>query len=664
MKKIMGILLSAVLTVSLAVNEQAALAQAPNGGDGGGNADASGVFPSLVHQGDITDFLKMLSVASQKNIVPSRNVRGAVSVNLFDVTFREALDAVVKANGYGYEEKGSFIFVYTDKELAQLQSSAKRMESKAFHLNYIPASDVHNLIAPFLSESAEVTTSPDAGTGDFESGEKWSAGNYVIVFDYPENIEKIGELIVQIDTRPPQVLIEATILVANVSDENQLGIDFNILGGLDLLSAEIGDFTVTEESLPIDGTATIVQSGTQGLKVGIFKNNMEILIEALETVTDVVTLGNPKILTLNRQMGKVLVGNSDGYITTEVSQTTATQTVQFLDTGTELTFRPFVMDDGYIRMELFTKDSDGGVEVKDGFTLPSESTAEVNSNVLVQDGHTIVIGGLFRERTSFTRSQVPFMGNLPLIGPVFRETTDDSSKEEVIFMITPHIVNETIEDAMAQDAMESIDTLRLGVREGLLFYGRDSLATAYYQMARQNQADGKLNSALWNAQLATSCNPLFLDAVALREDLMARRLYKEQYGSMQFYMRNLLEKQAGLSQSTWVPLQNSEVQVIESPESAAAGHAVATETEVAWDNPIVSNASSSSSDESGDVKSASSPTEYDELVDWASDDQGAAESDASTQESTDSVVTTDGEEKPQESTDDSDDNSDTDSENK
>ena len=630
MRKILGQLIVMAIVIGIAWGVPVASAQSADKATGAGsNADASCVFPSLAHQGDITDFLKMLSVASQKNIVPSRNVRGPVLVNLFDVTFQEALDAVVQANGYGYEEKGPFIFVYTAKELAQLQNSAKRMESKAFHLNYIPASDVQKLIGPFLSEIAEVTTSPDAGTGDFESGEKWSAGNYVIVFDYPENIEKIAALIAQIDTRPPQVLIEATILVAAVSDENKLGVDFNILGGLDFLSAEIGDFAIAEDSLPIRGTASVVQSGTRGLKVGIFKNNMEIMIEALETVTDVVTLGNPKVLTLNRQMGKVLVGNSDGYITTEVSQTTAIQTVQFLDTGTELTFRPFVMDDGYIRMELFTKDSDGGVEVKDGFTLPSESTAEVHSNVLVKDGHTIVIGGLFRERTSFTRSQVPFMGNVPLIGPLFRQTADDSSKEEVIFLITPHIVNEQIEDAMAMEAMESIHTLRLGIREGLLSYGRDRLATTYYQIARQNQADGKLNSALWNAQLASSCNPLFLDAIALREDLMARRLYKEQYGSMQFYMRNLLEQQAGLSQNSWVPLHNSEVEIIESPESTAIRSVIGLETDVAWEVPIVSEVSASSD--------APQP-EYDELVDSAGDadttaDQAAEETDPSGQES-------------------------------
>ena len=138
MRKIPEKFIVMAIVVGIAWSGPVASARSADKANGiGSNADASGVFPSLAHQGDITDFLKMLTVASQKNIVPSRNVRGPISVNLFDVTLQEALDAVVQANGYGYEEKGSFIFVYTAKELAQLQNSAKRMESKAFHLNYM-----------------------------------------------------------------------------------------------------------------------------------------------------------------------------------------------------------------------------------------------------------------------------------------------------------------------------------------------------------------------------------------------------------------------------------------------------------------------------------------------------------------------------------------------
>ncbi len=641
MKKVLATFVAGVLTLCL-LSAGTVRAQDASGGNSGiKQPDAAGVFPSLVHQGDITEFLKLISVAAQKNIVPSRSVHGPVSVNLYDVTFREALDAVLTANGYGYEEKGSFIFVYTEQELAQLRASTKRMESRVFNLNYVTATDVQQMIEPLLSKNAQVTTSPEAGTSQLEGGDRWAVSNYLIVLDFPENLEKIANVLKELDRRPAQVLIEATILVASLSDNNKLGVDFNILGGLDFLNAEVGDFQVDEDSLPIKGTASVVQSGTKGLKVGIFKNNMEILIDALETITDVVTLGNPKVLTLNRQAGKVLVGNKDGYVTTEVSQTTATQTMEFLDTGTQLMFRPFVMDDGYIRMELYTKDSDGGVQVQGGFTLPSENTAEVTTNVLVKDGHTIVIGGLFRERTSITRAQVPLMGNLPLIGPIFRETTDDAGKEEVIFMITPHIVSEELDNEMARQSMENIDTLRLGIREGLMWHGREYLASGYYQWAKENQEKGKTGDAIWYATLSTGCNPLFLDAVKLREDLMARQLYEEEYGSMQYFMRKLLGRQ----------VQDEDHNVIKpATTSWDATTASPTGVDVAWDE-AASPAQSSQDDASAESQEtemsepaageqAEPQATYDDLVNWAQESKTATDA-SDTQEAAEPQTSSD-----------------------
>ena len=256
-----------------------------------------------------------------------------------------------------------------------------------------------------------------------------------------------------------------------------------------------------------------------------------------------VTLGNPKVLTLNRQPAKVIVGKRDGYITTEVSQTTATQTVEFLETGTQLSFRPFVMQDGFIRMELNPKDSDGGVTVSGNFTLPSETTAEVTTNVLVKDGRTIVIGGLFRERTELNRSQVPGAGNLPLLGNLFRSTSDNNVKEEVIFLITPHIIKEKIDYAAAEDVMQNINTLTIGLREGMQWHGRERLAASYYQKACEFKDAGQLDEALKNAKMAANISPAFLDAINLRDELSARKVYAADYTSMKNFLRNIIQTQ-------------------------------------------------------------------------------------------------------------------------
>jgi type II secretory pathway component GspD/PulD (secretin) len=421
------------------------------------------------------------------------------------------------------------------------------------------------------------------------------------VVDYPERLELIGGLIQQIDVRPPQVLVEATILVANVSDNNKLGVDFNILSGLDFSVGNIEGFGelagVDNSDARISGTKAGVGTSSEGLKIGIFSSQIELMVEALESITDVVTLGNPKVLTLNRQQGKVLVGNKDGYITTEVSQTTATQTVEFLDTGTELRFRPFVMNDGYIRMDLFTSDSDGGVEVQGQYTLPSESTAEVTSNVLVKDGHTIVIGGLFRERTSITRSQVPILGDIPIVGPIFGESIDDTGKEEVIFLITPHIVQEKTDYAMAEKTMSDIQQKMLGFREGLMWTSRDRLSSAHYQWACQNQDEGKLGMALWNASLASYMNPGFLDAVKLKDELQGKILCEEEYGPMNNFMRNLIEQQMDIDTPLEEGMLEEELTWQEEPAVTADS---AEPIELASDSVVVPDGSAWTEEETAD----------------------------------------------------------------
>ena len=506
-----------------------------------------GVFPSLTHKGDITEFLKLLSKATQKNIIPSQQVRGQVEVNMFDVTFKEALDAVLLANGYAYVEKGPFIFVYTQKEFVAMQEAARHMEVQVYQLSYIPTQDVAALIQPLISKSGKVTTSPEAGEAKGLSGENWAGDNYIIVQDYPENLEQIATLIETIDNRPPQVLIEATILTASLDDTNQMGIDLFYAGGVNFEFVNSGaDLAVTSDAGTDSGMRTDFAGNvnTGGLSIGITSNNVGILVRALESVTDVVTLGNPKVLTLNRQQGKVIVGNRDGYITTEVSQTTATQTVEFLETGTQLSFRPFVMKDGYIRMELNPSDSDGGVEVTGEFTLPSESTAEITTNVLVKDGHTIVIGGLFRDKTSISRSQIPFAGNIPFLGPLFRSTSDVAEREEVIFLITPHIVKEEVDYPAGERVLQECFVLINAAREGLQWHSRDSLAAAHYNCAKKLQAAGDLDKAIWNAKLATHISPTYLDAYKLRDQLLGQTIYRGEIGSMRTFMRKLIEQES------------------------------------------------------------------------------------------------------------------------
>jgi type IV pilus assembly protein PilQ len=245
----------------------------------------------------------------------------------------------------------------------------------------------------------------------------------------------------------------------------------------------------------------------------------------LEQITDVEILANPKLLALNKQVGKIIVGRRDGYLTTTVTETSAIQDVKFLETGTQLTFRPFIGNDGYVRMEIRPEDSVGGLTPAQ---LPFEQTTEVTTTVLVKDGHTILIGGLFREVSSAARDQVPLLGDLPVVGNLFRSRNDSIDREEVIILLTVHIVKDDDDYAdRSENQLDDAERARVGMRRGMMWHGRERLSQSYYHKAIEHFADGQHEKALWNVRMALHNQPRFLAAIDLKEEIEQAREWEE-----------------------------------------------------------------------------------------------------------------------------------------
>jgi len=521
----------------------------------------SGTFTIDVSEADVVKVIRMLALQSQRNIIASKEVRGTVSANLHNVTIKEALDAILKANGFAYREKGSFIYVYTARELAELEKAERQMATEMFRVNYTPAASAVGMLKPMLSADAQVSFTAAAKSGIEASatatgGQDHAAGEMIVVRDYPENLEKVRKLLKEIDRRPQQILVEAVILRAALSDDNALGIDFTVLGGVDFAgisnvggtSGQALSGAIVENKNAgniVDsgyvGAGTGFTSGTKGtpaggLRIGLVKNNVAVFLQALEEVSNTTVLANPKILALNRQKGEVIVGKKTGYLTKTVTDTAAVETVEFLETGTRLIFRPFIGDDGFIRMEVHPEDSDGGLVNN----LPVKTTTEVTSNVMVRDGHTIVIGGLFREVSDSGRGQVPGLGNAPILGPLFRRQRDRTEREEIIILLTPHIVKD--ERAYA-DASESLlrdaEQLRVGVRRGMMPFGRERLAENAYEkaVAEMSRPNPNRTKALWHLDCATNLHPTFLEAIAMKQKLSGAQLSTVDNSSVRYFVR-------------------------------------------------------------------------------------------------------------------------------
>lgn len=526
----------------------------------------SGTVEMHVSDTPLLDVLRVLSIQSRKNIVASNSVNGRVTANLYNVTLPQALDAILQSNGYVYREKDNFIYVYTAKEMADMDRAARRVATEVFHLYYTPAANAAAMIKPALSAEAQVAVTAEAKSGinvNSESaaaesgGNSHSAGDMLVITDFADNLVQVRKILKEVDRRPQQVLVEATILAATLNDNNALGVDFSVLGGVRFdqflatpaqTVANAASSALTKQDGSAQGNYGVGQTNFTnnvppgGLRVGVLTNNISVFVQALESVTNTTVLANPKVLALDKQLGYVHVGRSDGYQTTTVSSTTSTQTVQFLDSGTTLAFRPYIGDDGYVRMEIHPEDSSGGLTASN---LPFKSTTEVTTNLMVKDGRTIVIGGLFRDSVGTSRGQVPGIGNVPFVGALFRQQQDQATRQEIIVLLTPHILkDDSAYSKLSEAQVKRVESLRVGVRQGMMFFGRERLAQSAYENAVSELSKPKADQslALWHLNSATNLNPTFIEAIELKEKVSGRRITHADHGIIRdFVARAILE---------------------------------------------------------------------------------------------------------------------------
>jgi type II secretory pathway component GspD/PulD (secretin) len=184
------------------------------------------------------------------------------------------------------------------------------------------------------------------------------------------------------------------------------------------------------------GFAGTPQTGVDGLFLGWGTQDFTSALETMEGVSELNTLAAPRVLAVDGAEAEIIIGDQLGFSVVTTVDNTVIQSVQFLDTGAQLRLTPTITSDGNILMEIHPELSDG--QIQEG--LPSKTTTEVGSHVLVRDGETIFIGGLIRERKEETRKGIPLLMHLPLLGHLFGRTTLTSQKSEIVVLITPKIV--------------------------------------------------------------------------------------------------------------------------------------------------------------------------------------------------------------------------------
>ncbi len=409
---------------------------------------------------DIHNILRLISEVSKLNIITSDDVSGKITVTMRNVPWDQALDIILKTKKLGKVRHGNIIRVAPLVELAKEQElAAKAAEARKtleplrvrlIPVNYAVAADVTKQVKDVLSERGTVTV--DKRT------------NVLIVKDVLENLIKAEGLVRSLDTETPQVLIEARIVEANTTFVREVGIQW---GGDLSFSAATGNPTGlpfpsqinmrggaddAKTNTEMSGTANpgqfavnlpaAVGAGSGGALGFIFGSaggsaHLNLRLSALENRGAVKIVSAPKIATLDNHKAKIGQGVS---IPISVVSAAGVNTM-FVEAKLELEVTPHITQEGSILMEIKVRKNEPDFSRTGARGDPTILKKEAETQVLVRDGDTTVIGGIYTKKTSDTFTGIPLLSKIPVLGWFFRNTKKNDERTELLIFITPRIVN-------------------------------------------------------------------------------------------------------------------------------------------------------------------------------------------------------------------------------
>jgi len=293
--------------------------------------------------------------------------------------------------------------------------------------------------------------------------------NSIVVIDYDENLRRIDEYLAVVDIAPKQVLIEARVVEVKLQGEHALGINWEYLRNAGI--ASVGEYSVTgdltealaanqrlRQAIPFKNTKYPPISGTDNenpFTLTIFNENISTVLKALANDLDTDILSAPSVTTVNNRPAEIKVIQTQPWAEPEVSVTdsgavTITWTIHFEEVGISLNVTPIINDENSITLDLLPSVSEKvsdyqltvsqeGTEVP--YTVPIIDKREANTRVIVGDGQTIILGGLMRNRVAKGQSKIPLLGDIPLLGHLFKSSLTTSDKTELLIFVSPTIVD-------------------------------------------------------------------------------------------------------------------------------------------------------------------------------------------------------------------------------
>ncbi len=396
---------------------------------------------------DIRNVLQILSYKSGVNIVAGPEVTGTVSIQLRDVPWQQALDVILQTYGFAADRKGKIIVVTTVESLKKRREDAtalaeqEPLETKTFILNFAKASEVIQSIDKMKSERGKV---------DFDQ-----RTNTIIVTDVSKKMDLMDEVIKQLDTTTPLVLIEGKIVETTFTDQDNLGVDWVTkvtVSGAQRPST--WPFTTSSSNKYIKDAPFPAAQDTDFNYGTLNFNQMQAVFEALKTKSNTNILSNPRIVTVDNKPAQIVVGSQYPIPTYTFNEQQARLQVsgwEYKDIGIIFNVTPHVNKAGFVTLDVephITAILD--FVTVENTSLPRLSNESSKTSVMVKDADTLVIGGLVKNQKTDTKHKIPLLGDIPLVGLAFQKSEVGDTKTDLLIFITPHIITPEIPKIPAQ----------------------------------------------------------------------------------------------------------------------------------------------------------------------------------------------------------------------
>lgn len=433
---------------------------------------------------EVRRVLQLLADFTEINMVAADTVQGNITLRLKDVPWDQALDIILKTKNLDKRRNGNVIWIAPVTELIKSEEEEAKaiaqsvklapLQTEYIQLSYAKATDIEKLI----TEGRNSKNSSNGGSsgnstdplGDSVGSLLSPRGtisidprtNTLIVNDTSVKIDQIRKMVDLLDIAVKQVMIEARIVRASTDFTKEMGVKWGILsqginrnnsllvGGSTTTLNELrdpddeGKYTITSpDNLSVD--LGVTSSGASSIAFGLISLSdfmLDLELSALQADGYGEVISTPKVLTADKQAAKVASGTQIPYQSAEGGGANAVSTTEFVDATLSLDVTPSITPDGKIQMMLQIKNDSVGNPTPTGqYTINKN---EINTNVLVDNGETVVLGGIFEQLTNNTQTKVPFLGDLPYIGRLFRKDVKTNNKSELLIFVTPRIVNDSV----------------------------------------------------------------------------------------------------------------------------------------------------------------------------------------------------------------------------